>query len=69
LLKTILMVQLEEETGYDCSRSIDPNAKCEAFINGQSSTMFFVTGVDENFPFAARTRNEIEVSDFYGDTG
>jgi len=26
--------------------------------------MFFVTGVDESFPFAARTRNEIEVSAF-----
>jgi hypothetical protein len=24
--------------------------------------MFFVTDVDEEFPFAARTRNEIEVS-------
>jgi hypothetical protein len=56
------MAQLEEETGYDCSRAIDPRAKCEVFISGQSSTMFFVTGVDENFQFVPRTRNEIEVS-------
>jgi hypothetical protein len=56
------MAQLEEETGYDCSRAIDPRAKCEVFISGQSSTMFFVTGIDENFQFVPRTRNEIEVS-------
>lgn len=54
--------QLEEETGFDCSRMIDPRAKYQTEVRGQSVTMFFVTGVDEHTAFEPRTRNEIGVS-------
>lgn len=57
-------MQLEEETGFDCSRLIDAKAKYQTYVNAQSVTMFFVTGVDENTHFAPKTRNEIGVSVF-----
>lgn len=55
-------MQCEEETGFDCSRLIDPKAKFETYVKSQSMTMFFVTGVDENTKFGAQTRKEIGVS-------
>lgn len=56
-----MLYQLEEETGFDCSRMINPKAKYQTVVNAQSVTMFFVTGVDENFKFEPKTRMEIGV--------
>lgn len=41
---------------------LNPKAKYQTYVNAQSVTMFFVTGVDENTKFAPKTRMEIGVS-------
>lgn len=46
-----VLVQVLEETGYDASGSADEKDVLTLYLNGQQSTMYIVTGVDEEFPF------------------
>ncbi|TCD71546.1 mRNA-decapping enzyme subunit 2 [Steccherinum ochraceum] len=48
-----------EETGYDLESRINTNDVVNISINEQSVSLFIVTNIPENFPFATRTRKEI----------
>lgn len=52
--------EVKEETGYDLSLSIDPDAYFDRKINDSTVRLFVVTGVDRNFNFKPETRFEIK---------
>lgn len=51
--------KVEEETGFDMSDYIDPNAFIKTQVNAQDITMFLVLGIDESTVFQTQTRKEI----------
>jgi hypothetical protein len=54
--------QVEEETGYNCGSLLNEQDYIQCDMNDQVITLFIVTGVPEDTPFAPQTRKEISVS-------
>ena len=51
--------EVYEETGYDASALIDKDLYIEKVINDQTVRLYLITGVEEEFLFAPRSRGEI----------
>ena len=51
--------EVYEETGYDTSALIDKDLYIEKVINDQTVRLYLIAGVEEDFPFAPRSRGEI----------
>lgn len=49
-------VQVMEETGYDASAGANEKDFLTLYLNGQQTTMYIVTAVDEGFAFEPQVR-------------
>ncbi|CAM9665427.1 unnamed protein product [Choristocarpus tenellus] len=54
-----------EETGYNAEGMTSEKKSFTVYLNGQQSTMYIVTGVDENFKFEPQVRKEISAIEWF----
>ncbi|CAN0280675.1 unnamed protein product, partial [Hapterophycus canaliculatus] len=57
--------QVQEETGYDARGGAREKDFLTVYLNGQQTTMYVVTGVDETYPFEPQVRKEISAIEWF----
>ena len=64
ILELNVLLQVEEETGFDLSGLIKKQDSIQTQVNAQTITMFIVKDIDENTTFQTQTKKEIGVTTY-----